>query len=653
MNADSMSTNVSPGGDVSDQRPFASDPEYPRALLKFYGDRQTHFTGLLDEAKKRINIISNLRIATAIAIIGFLYGGFSYTVLFYAAIPFIVCFVILVLRHVRLFARKVHLQNLVNINEAEAKGLSGDNSNFSAGSGFIDAHHPYTHDLDIFGEGSLYQRINRCNTHDGRESMARLLAQPHATPEVIREYQKAVIELTSNVNFRQDLQAVGTEINEQPDDRQQLLAWLTAPTIVYGKTFMKTVIWLLPALTVATWMVYLTGILPGIKVVAYLLVLTQWIIWGLHSKQINVFHDYISRKKAILEKYAAMLSVIRNESTEPHHASARETPNGATQMRNTAHAHDSINTGFQTSLLKAIVDQAKDAGKKVDRLAVLVNQLNARTNFMMAAFVNSFLLYDVRCVYRLEKWRADNGEKLSAWLKAVSDAEVLGSLANFTFNHPHCRFPVIHNEWAIRAEDMGHPLIDPATCVTNSVNIGPAPTVLIVTGANMAGKSTFLRSIGVNLVLALCGAPVYARSFACPVIPLRSGMRTADSLKDHESYFYAELNRLKSIMDELRQGKPLFILLDEILKGTNSNDKQKGSIALVQQLLNYPSLCIVATHDLALGELSAVHPSTVHSYCFEANIEGDQLSFDYKLKPGLAKTMNATFLMRKMGIIGR
>ena len=169
----------------------------------------------------------------------------------------------------------------------------------------------------------------------------------------------------------------------------------------------------------------------------------------------------------------------------------------------------------------------------------------------------------------------------------------------------------------------------------------------------MAGKSTFLRTVGVNMVLALAGAPVFAKSFSCPVISLRSGMRTADSLKDHQSYFYAELDRLKAIMDELRKDRPLLILLDEILKGTNSTDKQSGSIALVKQLIPHPCLALIATHDIVLGELESQFPKHIRNYFFEANIENDQLSFDYKLKAGIAQKMNATFLMKKMGIIPR
>jgi DNA mismatch repair ATPase MutS len=198
---------------------------------------------------------------------------------------------------------------------------------------------------------------------------------------------------------------------------------------------------------------------------------------------------------------------------------------------------------------------------------------------------------------------------------------------------------------------MTHPLIPESERVYNDMGIGPNDSVMIITGANMAGKSTFLRTLGVNMVLALNGAPVCASEFICPLIEIRSGMRTADSLKDHQSYFYAELNRLKGIMDELRSDKPLLILLDEILKGTNSNDKQAGSISLVKQLLPHPCLALIATHDLALGDLEKEYPDRIKNYCFEATITDDQLFFDYKLNPGVAKNMNASFLMKKMGII--
>jgi DNA mismatch repair ATPase MutS len=308
---------------------------------------------------------------------------------------------------------------------------------------------------------------------------------------------------------------------------------------------------------------------------------------------------------------------------------------------------------FTSEILKTLTSSADEADLKVKSLASLVSNLNARLNFLTNLAVNSLLLYDLQCVYRLEKWKQENSAHLTGWLNVISEAEVLCSLGTFAFNHPAFIYPKITSDLVINTEELGHPLIAEEECVTNNLYIGKGQAVLIITGANMAGKSTFLRTSGVNLVLALAGAPVYAKTFSCPIINLRSGMRTADSLKDHQSYFYAELDRLKTIMDELRSDKPLLILLDEILKGTNSTDKQSGSIALVKQLLSHPCLAMIATHDIVLGDLENQFPQHIKNYHFEANIENDQLSFDYKLKPGIAQTMNATFLMKKMGIIPR
>jgi DNA mismatch repair ATPase MutS len=301
--------------------------------------------------------------------------------------------------------------------------------------------------------------------------------------------------------------------------------------------------------------------------------------------------------------------------------------------------------------MEDISRKANEADEKVKSLASLVSALNARLNSLTNLFVNSLLLYDLQCVYRLEKWKEENAGNLIAWLDAISDTEVLSSWGTYAFNHPEFTDAGINDDLTIRAVQLGHPLIPANERVDNDLYAGKESSILIITGANMAGKSTFLRTLGINVVLALNGAPVSAEKFDCPLIHLRTGMRTADSLKDHQSYFYAELDRLKSIMDELRSDKPLLILLDEILKGTNSTDKQAGSIALVKQLIPHPCLALIATHDLALGELAHEFPEQVRNFCFEPTIENDQLSFDYKLKPGLARKMNATFLMKKMGII--
>lgn len=588
------------------------------SLRSFYEERKATFSSSLAQVKKRINAISNLRLATALVFLAVCYFAFSNNVLFYALIPLLIAFIVLVRKHAALFEIKTHTENLVTINAREIKALSGDSSDFSNGVEFIDPHHPYSHDLDIFGTGSLFQAANRCNTLQGKKKFASRLSSYFLVKENILAYQESIRELAGKTDFRQQVEAAGLEIDEQPGDREQLLSWLRQPPFLYPKPFYKYILIILPVITVA--LVIGAFFITVLKTPAIFLAMVQWAILGLNLKKVNAFHDYISRKKTILEKYARLLSYLQHEK-------------------------------FSAALLQKIVHEAHDADHKVKALASLVSSLNARLNSMTNLVVNSLLLYDLQYVYRLEKWKEENAANLPQWLDAITETEVLNSWGTFAFNNPEFCYAEISDTMSLSAKDLGHPLIPTTECVTNDLTIGNGPSILIITGANMAGKSTFLRTLGINVVLALNGAPVSAKSFRCPLIGLRSGMRTADSLKDHQSYFYAELNRLKSIMEELRSDKPLLILLDEILKGTNSTDKQAGSIALVKQLLPHPCLGLIATHDLALGELEKEFPQKIKNYCFEPTIENDQLSFDYKLKSGLAQKMNATFLMKKMGII--
>jgi len=583
-----------------------------------YEKRKTDFLTSLGKADENITLISNLRLVTAILVLVLFYFSFTSSVYGYLSAVVVILFLVLVKKHANLFKEKTHFENLVKINTAELKYLEGDFFHLPDGKRFIDPHHPFSHDLDIFGPGSLYQYINRCNTHSGQKKLANLLSHPVNERKSILENQEAIKELAPNIEFRQHFQASGTEAEEQSGDTKQLLTWLKQRPFLPVKPWLGTILFIVPALTIAS----LIGSLffPLVKILLFSLIITQWIIAGLYLKKVNVFHDYISRKKNILRKYSLLLFYLEREK-------------------------------FTSPKLLHLATNAHEAHANVNKLASLVGLLDARTNALMTFLVNSFLMYDMQCVYRLEKWKEQNAEALPKWIDAITEAEVLNSFATFYYNNPSFCFSEINDRREITAIKLAHPLLNEKERVPNDLTLGPDPSVAIITGANMAGKSTFLRTLGTNVVLALNGAPVCAETFTCPLIEIRSGMRTADSLKDHQSYFFAELNRLKGIMDDLRGNKPLLILLDEILKGTNSNDKQAGSIALVKQLLPYQSITIIATHDLALGDLQNEYPKQVVNYCFEANIENDQLSFDYRLKKGLAQRMNASFLMKKMGII--
>jgi DNA mismatch repair ATPase MutS len=590
-------------------------------LSAFYKGRFDTFSQSLEKVRSRINLISNVRLALAAAILITFYFALTQNgQLFYLLILEIVVFILFIRQHAELFRKRTHLENLIRIQTNELAGLEGNYNVFDAGQQFIDSHHPYTHDLDIFGEGSLFQTINRCSTVSGKAELASRLSHPILDRSRIKNIQSAVAELSKQPEFCHELQAAGMEIGETQQDRAQLLEWLKHRPFLFGKFFFRIALWVLPIVTVSA--IVLSIWFDGIGGLIWLCAAMQWLILALNLRKVNDFHEYIGKKKNTLERYAQLLRVVEKQK-------------------------------FDTSLLSDLQSKSHTAYEKVTRLATWSRSLDARLNWMTNLFANSILMFDLQCVYRLEQWKEENAQSLGQWLDVVKEIEVIVSLGTFAFNNEDLIFPKTNTSRTLHAIGMGHPLIAASERVVNDVTLNENESILIITGANMAGKSTFLRTLGVNVVLALAGAPVCANEFDCPLIEIRSGMRTADSLKDHQSYFYAELNRLKSIVDELKTGKHLLILLDEILKGTNSTDKQAGSIALVKQLINYPSLVLIATHDLVLGELENEHPQQIRNYCFEPSIVDDQLSFDYKLKRGIATKMNATFLMKKMGIIPR
>jgi ABC-type multidrug transport system fused ATPase/permease subunit len=587
-------------------------------LLSLYPQRVQHFSTLLDEKNKIINRVSNARLVAALLLIIAAYFLFQNGLYGFPLVGLLMVFVALVRWHSHLFAEKEHFENLVAVNKNEIASLRGDHSAQPTGHEFLHSQHAYAADLDLFGEGSVFQYLNRACTASGKEMLSSRLLSPLETEQKITDHQQAIRELSVQLEFRQHLQATGMRILDTESDREQLREWVAHPFLFYTNYFFRYLLFLLPFLTISA--VAISFFISIAKPLAIGLVLIQWTITGFYFKRISVFHDYVSRKKEVLEHYARLLRVINGQS-------------------------------FKAELLTSLQSTTHQAETKVSKLASLMSALDARLNTMTSLVLNALLLYDLQCVYRLEKWKAQHASNLENWLKAISEMESLNSFATYAFNNSSYGYALISNQQKIEAVEVAHPLLPEQERITNSLIIGNPHKVVLITGANMAGKSTFLRTLGVNLVLALNGAPVCARQFSCPVIQLRTGMRTTDSLKDHQSYFYAELKRLKSIVEELRSGRPMLILLDEILKGTNSNDKLSGSIALVKQLLQHSCLAVIATHDLALGDLEKEHPHEVINYHFEPTIENDQLSFDYRLKRGIAEKMNATFLMKKMGIV--
>ncbi|HEX5171241.1 MAG TPA: hypothetical protein VFW11_18825 [Cyclobacteriaceae bacterium] len=585
-------------------------------LVSLYTDRRDIFEREARQIQQQEITTSWFRVGLMVGILLMIYVSFQVSMLWWLVLLMMIGYGYLVKRHEHLKHQLKLLQTLVMINEWEIKSQENDNTNFADGSEYIDSHHPYTFDLDIFGSGSLFQRINRTSTETGKEKLANVLANPLISKHSILSRQEAVEELKSRLDFRQKFQAVGLSSPEKKEDQGKILDWLQLPSFIYGRKSFRWMLILFPTLSMGSLLLW---IISGFSAPFVVITLVQWGIIGRYAKRVTLFQNYIGNKRHLLGKFAEHFDLLNKEDL----------------------------TG---TITKELREEAHEAGEELLILASRSRALDLRLNLLATLLFNSTILYDLQCVYKLEQWRERNRARLEKWLQAIADTDALNSLATFAFNHPAYVTPEISEQQELSASSLGHPLISDSDCVTNDVSLQKNSSLWIVTGANMAGKSTFLRTVGVNAVLALTGSVVCAKKMICPLVEVFSGMRNTDSINENQSYFYAELLRLHSIIERLREGKPMLVLLDEILKGTNSVDKLNGSQELLKQLTKLPCLALIATHDVALSEMEKEFEQ-IRNFHFETRINGDELLFDYKLYSGVSTGKNATFLMRRMGII--
>jgi len=530
-------------------------------------------------------------------------------------------FIVFVVFHERLTYKQKFNNSYLEAVKHELEALDGNYSSFDGGPEFIDHQHIFATDLDIFGNNSLFQAVNRTTTIAGKQTLADWLLKPLSDKKLINLRQGAAAELASLADWRLRLRAHGMVASEGTKDLESLSAWLIAEPLFKARIFRFAGV-IIPLASLVFTLLLIAG---SISISLFLLYLIFPLgVVGFYTKAINQRHVMLSRKVALLDKYAVRFKMIENQDFSSEF------------LKN---LNNELNSGKQA------------ASKSIRKLGRITASLDTRLNLLAGLVLNIYLLWDIRQMIRLEKWKQINKECLPQWFSALSEAEAIASLGAFTCCNQGFVFPEIDpTVFAIKAREAGHPLIPIKIRVNNDISVTHRGHFNIVTGANMAGKSTYLRTVGVNMVLALAGAPVCAREFSCYPAPVYTSLRTTDSLSSQQSYFYAELLRLKEMIDRLGKGEELFILLDEILKGTNSADKQAGSKALLTQLIGLGAAGFIATHDLELGNLEKSFPNDVTNYSFEAEISGDELHFDYKLKPGIARNMNATFLMKKMGI---
>lgn len=589
-----------------------------------YTERLSLTEGQLQQVKKQIFRISMLRLALFIAGIAGLYFFFNQTTLLIVCIclTFLPLF-ILVKIHNRFFIRKEWLETQARIIQEELQALSGDYSSFEDGKEYVNPEHPYSFDLDIFGRRSLFQSINRTCTFFGKDRLAKWLQNHLHKKTSIEKRQEMVREISEHTLFREQFRVAGLVHHGQSSDVKKIQAWSQSPAQYLHAGWVKAFIW-------------------GVPVINSLLLITSLIGWTSFSclgLSFGIFlvlsFGIIKRATYIQETYGKKLKSL----------------NGYARLIALAKAEDWKSAGM-LELMERFNLNGQSPVQALQQLSKELDRLDLRNNQFLYVLLEGSIFFQLQEIVRIERWKVRYGQYISEWLETVGELDALCSLGTFAYNHPQYTYPELTEKpFCFLATQMGHPLMPVSQCVKNDATIPSRPFFLIITGANMAGKSTYLRTIGVNYLLACVGAPVCCEKLKLHPNQLITSLRTSDSLSDNESYFFAELKRLKRIIDLLNQGQQLFIILDEILKGTNSMDKQKGSFDLIRQFMQLKANGIIATHDLLLGSLIKQFPEEIRNYCFEADIKDNELTFSYKLREGVAQNMNACFLMKKMGII--
>jgi len=592
------------------------------APIAIYEEQMNHYKAELAKNKRQLSLLGYLRLLSFLIMLffGYLYFRDSFDPIWILPVMLMLgVFAGALVVYTRLQEKQTLAKMLLNLNEKEYQLATTGKSAFYDGEFFVDETHPYTGDLDVFGHSSIYSHMNRTGTLTGAGFLAEFLKAPWLGVDKTRERQEVVKELVPKLQFRQMLTAQGTLAGEKSDDQKELRLWLDMPIQFTNNRFVQIVRWFSPALSVvavgyliATYNVYPLLVMLAING----LILRQFV------KEINRQHVLISSKERVFAKFSVLVQMINAE----HFG--------------------------QAAMLIRDQEKTKEAGVALKRLARIVNIWDQRMNMAIGLLLNGLGLYDLHCAVILEKWKLTYKDRVAGWMDVIYGFEIYNSMATFAYNHPEFIYPVIDNSKSqLTGKGIGHPLIPVEECVKNDIGIGTPEQFLIITGSNMSGKSTFLRSVGSNLLLAMCGLPVCAEEFTCSPMKIMTSMRIKDSIAKHTSYFQAELLRLQEIVQVLKSGEQVFILLDEILKGTNSEDKLSGSRSLIAHFLQYHCLGMIATHDLELGHMEEEYKGRIRNYCFESTIKDEQLFFDYRIREGVARNKNATFLMKKMEII--
>jgi hypothetical protein len=587
-----------------------------------YKNKVTEYSELFAKINKRYNSISILRLLSVFLCSFMLFYYIKTNENLYVILAFLsfVGFIFLMRIHSRLSFQKQITTALLKINQNEILYLKREKKPFENGIEFNDFHHPYAYDLDIFGEHSLFQNLNRTATFIGKKTLAQQLLTLLPN-EAILKNQEAINELKTKIDWRQEFLALATVSNDTKSAYDSLIYWNSFKNNTLPKV-LSVISIVLPTLFFGFLIAYfITSKTIFLSYLTYVFIANLMII-GKAFKRIQSEIAKADNIDKIIKQYSLLVQKIETET-------------------------------FQSKKLIDLQQQliCKNAAASVHlkQLSELFSRMDTISNLVTATLFNGTFLFNLHVLKALLKWKENYSEELEKWIEIIGEFEALNSLANLAYNNPDFVFPEINSEYKIGFSNLSHPLLNPATRVGNDTYFYPE-SFMILTGSNMSGKSTFLRSLGINMVLGGIGSVVCASKANIHPLPVLVSMRLSDSLADSESYFFAEIKRLKQIMDAL-EDQPAFVLLDEILRGTNSDDKRNGTIEVVKKIITKKAIGAIATHDIEVCLTTSEYPNILTNQCFEVEIQNNELHFDYKLRNGICKNKSATFLMQKMGVI--
>ena len=577
-------------------------------------------TDILKKLSKKNNILSYSRIMLLLGAIYFLYLMMYEKNHLYGFVAFalIIVFIIVVNIYLKVQSKIAYHKTLKKINTDEISFLEG-NHQFNNGVEYQNPQHAFSYDLDLFGSNSIFQLINRTGTFLGKDALAKSLQEIPTEASILKK-QEAVKELSQKLNFRQHFQTLSLLAGTTEKEDLAIKNW-TETISEKPKVFIQFFAVLIPFLLLISIVGSMFNWHPVFSKLTVFFFTLNLLLIGYFSQHILKEIGKSDRIANSLQQYSKMLQAFETEKFQ---------------------------SVYLNDLQFKLQSNQKTAYQIVTNLANCFEKLNTIANLFVFIALNGTFQYHFWIYKKLMKWKENHQQALWHFMKIIGEVESLNSLANFAYNNPEYQYPTITSN-QIMMEDLGHPLISKDKRVRNTIDFSQKRFV-ILTGSNMSGKSTFLRTVGINLVLSYAGAPIDAKQAVVYPLPLWVSMRLTDSLSDSESFFFAEVKRLKQIVTEAEK-KPIFVLLDEILKGTNSDDKKTGTVGVIEKLHNLNVTGMIATHDLEVCKTTDHHLETMENKCFEVEIINNELHFDYKLKNGICQNKNATFIMKKMEII--